>query len=253
MVRTPSFPLCLLVSAVAHGLLAAALMSVYVTPPRLMGGGQDAGIGVSYIPGDGFGDGAAADSPPAGGTVGDAQARQEDQARASARIEDMTVDALPRKRIQWAKDRPAPPSSLVAEDRASAAQASAAPGVGSLGAGQGGSAGIAPGGGGQGLGSGGYGGGAGGGLMRALVVQGPKPPYPLPARQAGFEGKVVLDILVGKEGVVKKADVVESSGRQDCDRAALSTILEKWRFEPARVNGMPVDWPERVLVRYDLR
>lgn len=98
------------------------------------------------------------------------------------------------------------------------------------------------------LGSSGDAGTEGPGLLRA-----PKPPYPWGARRAGFEGSLVVDVDIAKDGSVRDARLAQSSGREDCDRAALETIRERWRFEPARWNGHAVDWRERVVVVYTLK
>lgn len=84
------------------------------------------------------------------------------------------------------------------------------------------------------------------------VLFGPKPPYPLAARRAGFEGAVVLRVLVDEAGAPKVAEVRQSSGRNDCDESAKRTIENKWRFEPAPSPG--VELVERqVVVRYTLQ
>jgi len=87
----------------------------------------------------------------------------------------------------------------------------------------------------------------------AEVLYAPKPAYPWAARLAGFEGKLTLDLLIAASGEVKSASVVESSGRDDCDRSAIETIQSHWKFKPAALNGVPVDCRERVIVRYALR
>jgi len=99
-------------------------------------------------------------------------------------------------------------------------------------------------------GSGDRGGGSVGGLA---TVYAPKPPYPWAARVAGFEGRVVLELNITDQGHVSEARILESSGRDDCDNSALKTVREKWAFEPAKINGTPVNCTEKVSVRYVLR
>jgi len=100
-------------------------------------------------------------------------------------------------------------------------------------------------------GSGGEG-GSGIGLLssRARVVSAPKPPYPAAARRIGFEGRVVLDLVIDPSGSVRDASVHKSSGRIDCDLAARNTALQRWRFAPAMKNGELVSTTERVAVVY---
>ena len=91
------------------------------------------------------------------------------------------------------------------------------------------------------------------GVLRPAVLFAPKPPYPQSARRDGFEGKVLLDVNIGTDGSVRSATIARSSSRADCDDAALKTILERWRFEPAMLNGEPVEWREKVVVSYRLK
>lgn len=81
----------------------------------------------------------------------------------------------------------------------------------------------------------------------------PKPPYPWAARRAGFEGSVELDLDIAASGAVSLARIVQSSGREDCDKSALETITQKWKFSPATKNGVPIDWKEKVVVVYSLK
>ncbi len=75
-----------------------------------------------------------------------------------------------------------------------------------------------------------------------------KPTYPYIAKKRGYEGKVILRLLVGKDGKVKKVVVVKSSGYRILDEEASKT-LNKWIFEPAKVAGAPVDyWVEIPVV-----
>lgn len=91
------------------------------------------------------------------------------------------------------------------------------------------------------------------GVSTIGVIQAPKPPYPWAARRAGFEGQVVVAVDVTKEGSVRAAALAKSSGREDCDQSAVETIRERWRFEPARINGTPIDWHEEIVVVYNLK
>ncbi len=91
------------------------------------------------------------------------------------------------------------------------------------------------------------------GVSSVGLVRAPKPPYPWAARRAGFEGQVVVAVEVTKDGSVRAAELAKSSGREDCDQAAVKTIRDRWHFEPARVNGQPVDWREKIVIVYDLQ
>ncbi len=79
-----------------------------------------------------------------------------------------------------------------------------------------------------------------------------KPHYPYLAKKRGYEGRVVLRLLVGKDGRVKKAVVVKSSGYGILDREAVKA-LSRWVFEPAKVAGAPVDYWVEVPVVFKRR
>ena len=92
-----------------------------------------------------------------------------------------------------------------------------------------------------------------GAFARAVPLSAPKPPYPSLARQAGFEGRVILHAAIGSDGKVRDASVQQSSGRGDCDDAAVQTVLSRWKFEPARLDGAAIESKEKIVVVYNLQ
>jgi protein TonB len=68
----------------------------------------------------------------------------------------------------------------------------------------------------------------------------PSPIYPREALYEGVGGTVELELLVGVDGRVIEARVVRSSGNRLLDNAARETVLQKWRFQAATLNGEPV-------------
>jgi len=66
------------------------------------------------------------------------------------------------------------------------------------------------------------------------------PRYPEPARLAGVQGTVVLRARVTVEGAVAEVVIDRSAGHTDLDTAAVEA-LRRWRFEPARRAGRPVE------------
>lgn len=63
--------------------------------------------------------------------------------------------------------------------------------------------------------------------------------YPEAARKAGYEGRVILNVLVNTEGKVDSCIVLKSSGREDMDAAAAQAVRSvEWK--PALQNGLPV-------------
>lgn len=88
--------------------------------------------------------------------------------------------------------------------------------------------------------------------VRASPIQAPKPPFPYSARRAGFEGRVVLRAVIGSDGKVRDALIDKSSGRKDTDEVAVRTLKEKWLFNPALADGLPVESKEMIVVIYSI-
>lgn len=76
--------------------------------------------------------------------------------------------------------------------------------------------------------------------VRLEYLHAPAPDYPRAAARAGVEGTVLLEILVGTDGVPLKVDVRDSSGHRRLDAAARDQVLREWRFRPAMRNGRAV-------------
>jgi TonB family protein len=75
------------------------------------------------------------------------------------------------------------------------------------------------------------------------------PVYPPEAREAGIQGVVILEIVIGPDGLVKKAEVVKSV--PELDAAAVEAVLQ-WEFEPTHVNGKAVSVRMTITVNFTL-
>ena len=73
----------------------------------------------------------------------------------------------------------------------------------------------------------------------AELIYSVPPEYPRLAKEAGIEGRVVIQALVGKDGNVLDAFVFAGSGSELLDAAALA-IAWKYKYRPAVQNGYPV-------------
>ncbi len=74
-----------------------------------------------------------------------------------------------------------------------------------------------------------------------------EPQYPREAMEEGLEGSVEMTLLVGKDGRVKEARIIESSGSGILDNAA-AEFASKLTFHPAQKEGKPVDvWVSRTM------
>ncbi len=72
----------------------------------------------------------------------------------------------------------------------------------------------------------------------AAYLNNPKPAYPALSRRMGEEGKVVLRVYIGADGMPQKAEIQQSSGYDRLDRQAQEAVL-RWRFVPGKRNGVP--------------
>jgi periplasmic protein TonB len=87
---------------------------------------------------------------------------------------------------------------------------------------------------------------------RPLYRSNPPPKYPAVARRRGFQGNVVLEVLVGPVGNVIELHVLSSSGYPILDRAAKSSV-KNWIFEPGMRGQQKVEMWVRVPIRFELK
>lgn len=66
-----------------------------------------------------------------------------------------------------------------------------------------------------------------------------EPDYPPVSRRLGEQGSVILQVLVSVGGRVVDAKVVQSSGFERLDQAAIAGVKADYRFTPATVDGKP--------------
>ena len=93
---------------------------------------------------------------------------------------------------------------------------------------------------GRGIGAG-YGGGVfrvGGGVSAPRVIYKPDPEYSPEARQAKYQGTVILSLIVDPRGTPRDVHVAHSLGMGLDEKAA--EAVRQWRFEPALKDGRPV-------------
>ena len=88
-------------------------------------------------------------------------------------------------------------------------------------------------------------------LYKIGSINNPHPPYPLIARKKGFEGKLILEVLVNEDGSVKSTSIRESSGYEILDNVSKKTV-EKWIFIPAKKMGQAVKDNIQVPIRFVL-
>lgn len=84
------------------------------------------------------------------------------------------------------------------------------------------------------------------------IIANPKPSYPPLARQRGQEGLVLLIVQVNEKGQPGPIKVKTSSGYPMLDQAALKGI-QKWKFQPASLAGLPMAGSVLVPVEFKLQ
>jgi len=78
----------------------------------------------------------------------------------------------------------------------------------------------------------------------AAYLNNPPPVYPEIAQEKGWEGTVVLSVLVQPDGKPKSVEIKTSSGRKILDQAATQTV-NRWTFVPARQGETAIEgWVE---------
>lgn len=90
-----------------------------------------------------------------------------------------------------------------------------------------------------------------GGDVKAPVKLHDVPPvFPPIARSARAQGVVVLEAIIGKDGLVRNVRVVQSVPL--LDQAAVDAVRQ-WRYSTPTLNGVPVDVSMTVSVSFQLR
>lgn len=104
----------------------------------------------------------------------------------------------------------------------------------------------------------GEGGGAGGGVYRVgggitppSVVHKVDPQYSEEARKAKYQGTVILEAIIRRDGTIQILRVIRSLGF-GLDENAIAA-LQQWKFRPGTKNGEPVDVALNIEVNFNLR
>lgn len=78
-----------------------------------------------------------------------------------------------------------------------------------------------------------------------------KPIYPPSMREAGREGVVPIDAVIGRDGAVHAVRVLSANIHPDFAVAAADAVRQ-WRFDPTLLNGEPVDVAMTVTITFSL-
>jgi len=77
------------------------------------------------------------------------------------------------------------------------------------------------------------------------------PTYPKLARKRGYEGTVVLQVLVNRQGKVEELRIDHTSGHAMLDHAA-EVSVKRWLFEPGKQGNKKMDMWVKVPVTFKL-
>ncbi len=88
-------------------------------------------------------------------------------------------------------------------------------------------------------------------VSKVGIVQFVKPIYPAVAKDAGWEGVVVVRVLVKTNGSPGEVTVQKSSGYSILDKAALEAV-EQWRFKPAKDGNILINKFVDIPLKFEL-
>lgn len=230
-----ALPASLLASAALHALVLALAMRLAGTLAMPPGFPHATLIPVSLISVRGGGGGLKGNGQPAPLPVAVVPTAPSTAAVDPATLVPLRVARKAKRAPEAAPPAPPAPPPLAA---------TSAPGAGLAGA-------AGPGGTGTGAGDGSGGDGSGG--ASAGYGANPRPSYPLAARRLGLEGRVLLEVVVAPDGRPTSVRVRESSGHEMLDDSAAETVRTRWRFVPARRDGVPVESTVTVPIRFRIR
>jgi protein TonB len=90
----------------------------------------------------------------------------------------------------------------------------------------------------------------GGDIKEPKKIKDVKPAYPEDAKDAGVQGIVILETVIGKDGTVHEGKILRSVPL--LDKAALDAVMQ-WRYTPTLLNGDPVEVIMTVTVTFSLQ
>jgi protein TonB len=87
---------------------------------------------------------------------------------------------------------------------------------------------------------------------RPLYRINPLPEYPIIARKRGYQGTVILEVLIDRNGKVVDLLMAKTSGYPILDKAAL-TSMKNWSFEPGMVGKERTAMWVRIPIKFELK
>jgi TonB family protein len=91
----------------------------------------------------------------------------------------------------------------------------------------------------------------GGNIRTPRKIKDVHPVYPASMRDAGREGVVPIEALIGRDGTVHSVRVLSANIHPDFAVSAADAVRQ-WRFDPTLLNGVPVEVSMTVSIRFSL-
>ncbi len=88
-----------------------------------------------------------------------------------------------------------------------------------------------------------------GSVQASKVIYQEIPKYPVDPKRRGEQGSVILHVIIGKDGNVHDMNLVE--GQCEFAKSAMEAV-QKWRYNPTLLNGLPVEVDSTITVKYTL-
>jgi protein TonB len=79
-----------------------------------------------------------------------------------------------------------------------------------------------------------------------------KPTYTVEALREKIQGSVLLEVVVQQDGTPRDIRVFQSLDPKGLDLEAVRAV-ERWRFSPGRVKGVPVDVLVTIALDFSIR
>lgn len=90
----------------------------------------------------------------------------------------------------------------------------------------------------------------GGDVKAPVVMERVDPVYTAEARKRGITGIVIVEAIIGRDGLVKKVTVLKPLP-YGLDQAAVDAV-KQWKFKPGTLEGKPVDVIYTLTVNFNL-
>lgn len=89
-------------------------------------------------------------------------------------------------------------------------------------------------------------------VTRPTIMSSSKPVYPRVAREAGWEGTVIVRTLIDTNGLPTRISIRQSCGHPTLDQAAQDAV-KHWIFQPAKDGNIPITKWVDIPINFDLK